>query len=86
MEPKKFTLIISCYKKYLSGIENVDEEEIKAFIENYHEPLPKNSIKKALSELQIGENMYNDWWHINEGKLLAMIPEYHREIKLIRLN
>jgi len=82
---KKFTLEITCYGKYLAGIENVNENDIRTFVENYNEPLPKDIILKGLSELQAGENIFENRWHINKGKLLTMVPEYHREIKLIRL-
>jgi len=85
MESKKFTLIITCYGKYLSSIENVDENNIRLFIKNYKEPLPEKIIEKALGKLQINETEYVNW-NINKGKLLAMIPKYHREIKLIRLS
>jgi len=86
MELKKFTLKITCYGKLLSIIENVTSGEICNFIENHNEPLPENSIKEALSKLQINETMEDNSWHINEGKLLGMIPKYHREIKLTRLS
>ena len=82
---KKFTLTITCYGEHLSGIENATTEEVVYFVENYHEPLPDLKIKEALSELQVGGIMHEDRWHINKGKLLTMIPEYHREIKVIRL-
>jgi len=85
MESKKFTLEITCYGKYLSGIENADENGIRSFVENYKEPLPDDIIEKALTKLQIGETMYENWWHINNSKLLTMIPKYHREIKLTRV-
>jgi hypothetical protein len=83
---KKFTLEITSYGKFLAGIENVNENDIRAFIENYKEPLPNKIIFKSLTELKIGENLFEDRWHINKGKLLTMIPEYHREIKLIRIS
>jgi len=82
---KKFTLIVTCYTEPLSIIENISEQDMYTYIKNYPEPLPKNIIEKALSELQIGEIMYEDRWHTNNSKLLTMIPKYHREIKLIRL-
>jgi len=82
---KKFTLNITCYGKPLSCIENANTEEVIYFIENYHEPLPDLKIREALSELQVGGVMYEDRWHTNKGKLLTMVPEYHREIKVIRL-
>jgi len=80
-----FTLTITSYGELLSIIENVNEQEIHSFIESYYEPLPENTIERALLELKIGEEMYMKNWHINKGKLLAMIPEYHREIKVVRL-
>jgi len=84
--PKKFTLIVTCYTEPLSTIENINEQEMLAYIENYHESLPKNEIKEALLNLKIGEVMDDRDWHINNSKLLGMSPKYHREIKLIRIS
>ena len=83
---KKFTLTITCYGKYLSGIENATTEEIVYFVENYHEPLPDLEIKEALLELQVGGIMHDREYHTNNSKLLTMSPKYHREIKVIRLS
>jgi len=83
---KKFTLAITCYGKPLSVIENATTEEIVYYIENYHEPLPDLEIKEALSELQVGGIIDDRTWHTNNSKLLTMAPEYHREIKVTRLN
>lgn len=54
MEDKRFTLEITCYGKYLAGIENADENEIRSFIENHNEPLPESLIYKRLSEFKNG--------------------------------
>jgi len=86
MTAKKFTLQISCYGKYLSGVENADENGIRSFIENHNEPLPEDDIIKALTELKTGEELKDYNWQINKEKLLGMIPENHREIKLKRLS
>jgi len=82
---KIFNLKITCYGKLLSITENSSVEEICNFIDNYKELLPKNSIKEALSTLNIGEKMQMNW-HINESKLLGMIPKYNRDIELLRIN
>ena len=84
-DSKKFTFKITSYGKLLSITENVTLEGLLFFLKNYNESLPKKSINKALSELQIGETMKMNW-HINNSKLLGFLPKYNRDIKLTRLS
>jgi hypothetical protein len=80
---KRFT--VTCYGKFLYGIENASEEKLYAFFEHPHEHnLPDHWIKDSLDKLEVGQTKSFDW-HTNKGKLLTMIPEYHREANIKRL-
>jgi hypothetical protein len=83
---KRFTFPVTCYGKYLYGINNSSIEEVLSFIETHNEHnLPDDWLKDTMSRLKVGEIEQIDW-HTNTGKLLTMIPEYHREANLTRLS
>jgi hypothetical protein len=83
---KRFTFTVTCYRKFLYGIENVSKEELLDYLKSLNEPKrPGVSwFEEGFSTLKNGETMQLPF-QTNEGKLFGMLPEYHREANLKRV-